>query len=87
LGWQQRLSHYQYKKLLEIAQEKLADGSLDSRMEYQNLIGAFLKITKIEKVIIDGKEFVCMTDRHCFIGQLSRQRKAFLMDVYYNRCE
>ena len=46
------------EELLEKANKALKDGSIDSGMGYQSLIGAILEIKCITKVEIDGKDFI-----------------------------
>ena len=69
--------------LLNQANEGL-NGSLDSGMGYESLIGALLEITTITTVEIEGKPFTNEERDIEFIGKLSDKDKDFLMDIYYN---
>jgi hypothetical protein len=71
------------KDLLKQANEGL-NGSLDSGMGYESLIGALLEITTITTVEIEGKPFTNEERDIEFIGKLSDKDKDFLMDIYYN---
>ena len=64
--------------LLEIANGKLNDGSIDSGMGYESLIGAILSISEITTKIIDNKSFVNTETEIEFIGTLSEEEEEFL---------
>lgn len=67
--------------LLEQATKGL-DGSLDSGMGYESLIGALLDITTVTTAIIDGKEFINKESEIRFIGDLSDKQQDFLIECY-----
>jgi len=67
------------EKLLEEA-EKGLDGSLDSGMGYESLIGAILLIEEIETIKVDEKEYSRTEYSEEFIGKLSEKEKEFLID-------
>jgi hypothetical protein len=61
------------KDLRKKAETMLSDGSLDSGMGYESLIGAILCV-KIEDVkTIKGKEYINTTYRELCVGKLSRK--------------
>lgn len=66
------------EELLTKAEDMLADGSLDSGMGFESLIGALLKVSTITTVIIDGKEFTNTEIETYFIGDLSEKEIEFL---------
>ena len=68
------------KEILEEAEKKLKNGSLDSGMGFESLIGAILEIEKIETIIIDGKDFHHKEYDSEFIGDLTRKQKKFLAE-------
>lgn len=70
--------------LIEVANKKLNDGSLDSGMGYESLKGALLEITKVTTKIIDGKEFTNKETETEFIGNLTDEESEFVEDVYYS---
>lgn len=71
-------------ELLEMANKALNDGSLDSGMGYESLIGGILEITKITTKIIDGKEFINEEHEIEFIGTLKENEEDFLENCWYN---
>jgi len=66
--------------VLAEAKKKLDDGSLDSGMGYESLIGAILDIEEIETVTVDGKEFERSENEIEFIGDLNESQCSFLTD-------
>ena len=72
-------------KLIEIAKEKLKDGSLDAGAGFENLIGAMLIISKVTTVEIDGDIFTNKkVVQSTYIGALTKKEKEFLMPEYFN---
>lgn len=65
-------------KLLEEANKKLEDGSLDSGMGYESLIGALLNIEEIDTKVIDGKEYTRSEFSIESIGILTQEQFDFL---------
>ena len=59
------------------------DGSLDSGMGFERLIGAELFITKITTTKIKGKEFTNKELEYEFIGELTDKQKVFLSDCSF----
>jgi len=70
------------EELLKIANEKLNDGSLDSGMGFQRLIGAKLMITKTETIVFEGKLFTHQESEIEMIGDLTDSQIDFLHDCY-----
>ncbi|MCK9429615.1 MAG: hypothetical protein M0R17_06385 [Candidatus Omnitrophica bacterium] len=62
--------------------EKGLDGSLDSGMGYESLIGALLIITEITTINVKGKNYVHKEDDIIFIGDLSENEQNFLIEQY-----
>jgi len=54
------------------------DGSLDSGMGFESLIGALLNVTKIECVEIDGKDFYHEEPERVIVGKLTKNEISFL---------
>jgi len=59
--------------------EKGLNGSLDSGMGYESLIGALLVITEITTINLKGKNYVHKEDDIIFIGDLSEDEQDFLL--------
>lgn len=57
------------------------DGSLDSGMGYESLIGALMEIETIDNREIDGKNFTAIEYENYFSGDLTEEQKYFLLDV------
>lgn len=68
------------EEVLEKAEKALEDGSLDSGMGYESLIGAVLDVTCITTVEIDGKEFTNEETEMEFVGELTEAQSDFLLD-------
>ena len=69
------------EELLDKAKKMLDDGSLDSGMGYESLIGACIEITCKTVVEIDGKDFVNKEYEVEFIGNLTEEQIDFLTDL------
>lgn len=70
--------------LTELEQQILAgikDGSLDSGMGYESLIGAVMDIETIDTREIDGKIFVAIEQETNCYGDLSEEQQDFLIDA------
>ena len=72
------------EELLEKANKALLDGSLDSGMGYQSLIGAVLEIKKTTKVEIDGHDFFNEEIEEELIGNLKEEESDFLIECFMN---
>ena len=75
-----KLSADTKEELIELAKKVIEDGSLDSGMGYESLIGALLDITEYETVELNGKEFVHKTHILEFVGELTPEQQNFLME-------
>ena len=67
------------EELIEKAIKGL-DGSLDSGMGYESLIGAILEITETTTITIDGKEFEHKEYKTAFVGDLTEEEQDFLIE-------
>ncbi len=63
--------------LIETLNKALKDGSLDSGMGYENLIGACLDITITSSIIIDGKTFHSEEVEELNIGEMTEDEIEF----------
>lgn len=73
--------------LLELEQQILdgiKDGSLDSGMGYESLIGALMNIETIETRVIDDKTFIATENEHNCYGDLSEEQHDFLLECIYS---
>jgi len=66
------------EELLKKAKVMLEDGTLDSGMGYQSLIGAILFITETETIQVKDKDFQHLELEVEFIGKLTDEEKEFL---------
>ena len=79
-----KLSGFQSKEsLIEEAEKRLKEGSLDSGMGYDSLIGAILEIEEVKIIEIEGEEFENKTYSQEFIGKLSDKQQEFLDESFY----
>lgn len=67
------------EEVLEKATKSLEDGSLDSGMGFESLIGAVLDVTCITTVEIDGKTFTNKENEIESIGNLTEAQFDFLL--------
>ena len=67
------------KDLIKQANDGL-DGSLDSGMGFERLIGALLNVEKTTTIVVDGKLFHAADCDIAFIGKLTRKQKEFLLE-------
>jgi hypothetical protein len=70
--------------LIKKAEKMLADGSLDSGMGYESLIGAILDIETVEQIEKYGKAYFRSEFDWHFIGKLTEEQKNFLDDCINN---
>lgn len=68
------------EELLEKAKQSLADGSIDSGMGFESLIGAVLDITKVTVIEVDEEEFTNESFEFDSIGELTDEQHDFLID-------
>lgn len=71
------------KKLVEQARAALENGSLDSGMGFESLIGAILEIKKTIAVEVKGKWYTRYEYSTVFLGNLTRKQKAFLKECLF----
>ena len=71
------------EEIIKIAEQGIADGSLDNGMGFQRLIGAALTITKTTRVEIDGKPFVNEEYNDIVVGDLDEEQTDFLIRVLW----
>lgn len=70
------------KNALEMAENMLQSGQLDSGMGYEHLIGALLYVERKFSITIDGKTYHREEDSEpLFIGELTDAQRDFLLDV------
>ena len=66
------------EEILEKANAALKDGSMDSGMGYESLIGAILLVKATTKIIVEGKEFANDEYEEITIGKLKDDQLQFL---------
>lgn len=71
------------KAIITKATKMLKDGTLDSGMGYESLIGAMLYITKTTVIDVKGKPFTNKESEVEFIGELSDDDEEFLLSCDY----
>ena len=74
------------EEIITKANEMLKDGSLDSGMGYESLIGAILIITTTTTIKNKGQEFSRKDSETVFIGELTEEQENQLMaweETYY----
>jgi hypothetical protein len=69
-------------ELLEKSRAALTDGSLDSGMGFEKLIGAVLDVTVITTIIFEDKEFTNEETETHIIGNLTEDEEEFLLEIY-----
>ena len=78
-----KLSADSMEKLMEEANRRLKDGSLDGGMGFKSLIGAILNIEEITTIILDEKEFKHFEYHTHLIGDLTCEEQDALLDVNF----
>ena len=68
------------KELIKEINNRIEDGSLDSGMGFEEVLGALLMITKRTSKIIKGKEYVNKEYEESFFGNLNDREKEFLKE-------
>lgn len=61
----------------------IKDGSLDSGMGYESLIGGIFNIERITTVKIDGDDYTHSDHEQVFYGKLTKKQKSFLTNVLF----
>ena len=69
--------------IIEEINQGIADGSLDSGMGYESLIGALMVIETERKVIINNKAYRNTTTKRYYSKGLSSKQKWFLSRCLY----
>jgi hypothetical protein len=71
--------------LVQQIENGLKDGSLDSGMGYESLIGAIMVIDTIDSREIDGKAFIAHDYENDFFGDITPEQEEMLieMQLYY----
>ncbi len=72
------------RELREEIEEQLENGSLDSGMGFESLIGAIMVIDTIDSREIDGKVFIAHDYEDEIFGDMTPEQEEMLMDVKYN---
>lgn len=72
---------YTKEELLENAKKSLDDGSLDSGMGFESLIGAVLDITISTKIEIEDEVYINEKFEFDSVGELSDEQHDFLMEL------
>lgn len=82
----QECSAHSEQELIEQIRSRLDDGSLDSGMGYESLIGAAMTITTTTQIELDDKVFVNKEYNDQFFGDLDESDQDFLIEVsqYYH---
>ena len=70
--------------IIELALEGIKDGSLDSGMGFESLIGAILNIEEFKTVEVEGKNFYRSDYETMYVGELSESEQDFLDEVWNN---
>ena len=65
-------------ELIELNQKALDNGSLDSGMGYESLIGALLLIEQITTITVDDEDYSNIHWSTEFIGELTETQQDFL---------
>lgn len=70
--------------LIEVNKKALSDGSLDSGMGYESLIGAIIYIDIVTIILHENKPFTNKETDIVFIGNLTDEQKEYLLGDYEN---
>lgn len=65
-------------EVLAKCNDALEDGSLDSGMGFERLIGAIINVTKITTIVFEDKDFINKEIESHFIGELTDYQAEFL---------
>jgi hypothetical protein len=66
--------------ILEEAQKRIRDGSLDFGMGFEKILGAILDIKEVTIQIIEGKDFRNEEHDTVIVGELSESQVEFLIE-------
>ncbi len=67
--------------LIQQIENGIKDGSLDSGMGYESLIGAVMMIDEIDTRKIDGKTFIAHDYESEMFGDLTEKQQDFLLEA------
>ena len=79
----EELSNDTLSGIIEEINQGIVDGSLDSGMGYESLIGALMIIEMEQKVIINNKAYRNTTTKRYYSKGLSHKQKLFLSRNLY----
>lgn len=79
----EQLSADNLTELRDEIKARIADGSLDSGMGYESLIGAVMNIETIDTREIDGKTFVATERGTEVFGDLTEEQEDFLIEAIF----
>lgn len=71
------------EELIALNEKALADGSLDSGMGYEKLLGAAIEVCTITTVEVDGKEYTNNEYHDVLIGDLTEEQQEWLLECLY----
>jgi len=74
---------YSLEELLKLNNKALKDGSLDSGMGYESLIGAIITVIITTKIVIEDKDFYNTEEEEHYVGELTEEQIKFLEQCYY----
>lgn len=69
------------KELREEIEKQLENGSLDSGMGFESLIGAIMVIDEIDSREIDGKTFIAHDYNDEFFGDITPEQEELLIEM------
>ena len=69
------------EEIIKLAEQGIADGSLDNGMGFERLLGAALTITKTTRIEIDGQPFVNKEYNDVLVGDLDEEQSDFLFEI------
>lgn len=72
------------EELLAQATKGIEDGSLDSGMGYESLMGAVLNVVETETIVKDGKEYKHEEDEIEFVGLLNEEEQRVLTQALFD---
>lgn len=71
--------------IMEEAKKKVENGSLDSGMGYESLIGAVIEIEEIKIIVFEGEVFYKSEFETEFVGDLTEEQRDFLLECLDNQ--
>lgn len=70
--------------LVQQIENGIENGSLDSGMDFESLIGALMVIDEIDSRKIDGKAFIAHGYEDEFFGDITPEQEEMLADMKYD---